>query len=160
MVVTKFTSVNVPQVSFINKCNKWFVVQESWCAALSDKCRYERRSMKDTDVVSRRVRRKIPTKATSPVMGIGIVHHQGIKREWKHPEGENSESIIAHKQWLFAEHQKVKQDIAKVKLLMELTFTDRRIMVQQNIRIQEMMENYPCLFTEKMVSRYVCVYAI
>ena len=68
------------------------------------------------------------------------------------PEGEDDVSIAKHKEAMRVESKKLRQDLSKVRLLMDLTFADRRKSVVNDLcKIEDLRSEYPCLFHEDEV---------
>ncbi len=69
------------------------------------------------------------------------------------PDGEDNATIARHQEAMKSESKKLRQDLAKVRLLMDLTFADRRKRIVTDLcRIKDLQLEYPCLFHEDEVS--------
>ena len=69
------------------------------------------------------------------------------------PKGEDDNTIKEHVKTLKAEARKERQDIRLIEELMDLTMAERREgIVNNHWTIQQIKEEYPCLFNKDEVS--------
>ena len=133
----------VIQLSYL-KSDKF---QDSWFSKIYEKFRNERKGMKEDPEVMLKKKKKNET--TSPIPS-------GLRRgavNWipPYPEGEDEASLKRHKEFIQNEWSRRHPDMNRISRRMQLTFPDRRRLMNNKADIKDVRAEYPALFDYQQV---------
>ncbi len=154
-VIADSDTTTILQLSFaINRAWIWFHFQKYWKTKLSQKFRNEKKRHHKNNELAQPKKRIKPAGSSTNANKNAHSNMWGVKHYLPdRPDGEDNATIARHQEAMKSESKKLRQDLAKVRLLMDLTFADRRKRIVTDLcRIKDLQLEYPCLFHEDEVS--------